>query len=379
MANINKTTRSKVTPIERYQHNIDHSGFQYDATQAMAVQKLDDLYHRLIAAHNTKSSFGRFKSLVGLSAKKTPEKGLYFWGGVGRGKTYIMDVFYDALPFEQKMRTHFHRFMKMVHEELEVHKGKKNPLELIANDLGKKYKVLCFDEFFVSDIADAMILGGLLQLLFERGVSLVTTSNIVPSGLYKDGLQRQRFLPAIKMLEEFTEVLNVDGGIDYRLRTLEQATLYHYPLSSEAENSLNDSFNALAPDDQHIVEQASVNILGRDLIAKKECDDVIWFEFLEVCDGPRSQNDYIELATMYHTVLLSNLPQFTNKNDDQARRFINLVDEFYDRRIKLLISAQVSITELYESGRLTFEFERTQSRLLEMQSHDYLASEHVAS
>ena len=269
--------------------------------------------------------------------------------------------------------------MKMVHEHLVELAGKKNPLIIVADRIAKKYKVLCFDEFFVSDIGDAMILGTLMQLLFERGVTLVTTSNIVPSGLYKDGLQRKKFLPAIAMLEKYTKVMNVDGGVDYRLRTLEQAQLYHYPDSAQAQAALQQSFQQLMADDNHLRINEKLNVLGREFVAKQVCEDVVWFEFAEICDGPRSQNDYIELAKIYHTVLLSGVPQFGAKNDDLARRFIYLVDEFYDRNIKLLISAEVSIADIYTQGKLNFEFERTQSRLLEMQSKDYLAREHISA
>jgi cell division protein ZapE len=234
--------------------------------------------------------------------------------------------------------------------------------------------VLCFDEFFVSDIADAMILAGLMGALFERGVTLVATSNIIPDELYRDGLQRQRFLPAIELVKHYTEVFNVDAGVDYRLRALEQAELYHYPLDREANESLQRSFVALAPEPGQQWERLEIN--GRYLSSRCVADDVVWFEFAELCDGPRSQNDYIELARIYHAVLLGNVPAMGAANDDQARRFISLVDEFYDHNIKLVISAEVPLLELYSGGRLEFEFQRTCSRLQEMQSHEYLARSH---
>ncbi|MCB1853841.1 MAG: AFG1 family ATPase, partial [Halieaceae bacterium] len=284
------------------------------------------------------------------------------------------DNFHDCLPFPQKMRVHFHRFMRRVHEELKSLEGEKNPLDRVADALAREARVICFDEFYVSDIADAMILGGLMQALFARGVTLVATSNIQPSGLYENGLQRQRFLPAIALIEKYTRVVNVDAGIDYRLRTLERAELYHYPLDASAEASLRDSFERLAPQAASYWERMEVN--GRYLTCRCRADDVGWFDFAELCDGPRSQNDYIELARMFHAVLLSGVPLFTPQIDDQARRFINLVDEFYDRNVKLVLAAAAPLEGLYGGGGLAFEFQRTVSRLQEMQSHEYLAREH---
>ena len=366
-----------MTPTEQYQTDLQRDDFNYDPSQEMAIGHLQRLYDELVAAERESQKISISQKLVKrfLPAKKiSPLKGLYFWGGVGRGKTYLMDTFYECLPFQRKMRMHFHRFMQHVHNELTQLKGEKNPLEKVADSIADSTRIICFDEFFVSDIGDAMILAGLLGHLFDRGVSLVTTSNIVPDGLYKDGLQRSRFLPAIALLNEHTEVVNVDGGTDHRLRTLEQAELYHAPLDDEAEKSLSRSFQRLAPE-KATAEQA-IDILGRKLVSKFCADDVVWFDFETLCDGPRSQNDYIELARCFHAVLISDVPVFNGHNDDQARRFINLVDEFYDRNVKLILSAQENMESLYQSGRLSFEFERTVSRLLEMQSTEYLAREH---
>ncbi len=366
-----------MTPLERYQQDLKRDDFSHDPTQEMAVGHLQRLYDDLVAAERApKPSFmqrlgGRIKR-----QQQEPIKGLYFWGGVGRGKTYLMDTFFDSLPFERKMRTHFHRFMQRVHQELKALDGTKNPLVEIGRKYADEARIICFDEFFVSDITDAMILGGLMQELFNNGVSLVATSNIVPDGLYKDGLQRQRFLPAIDMLKRYTEVVNVDGGIDYRLRTLEQAELYHWPLDAEADKSLTRSFESLLPDCEAEERDVQIEVNGRGIRARRVCEDVAWFDFPALCEGARSQNDYIELGKLYHAVLLSNVPQLGRKNDDSARRFINLVDEFYDSGVKLIISAEVPIHEIYTEGRLNFEIERTQSRLLEMQSHEYLAREH---
>lgn len=368
-----------MTPLERYQQDLKRDDFSYDPTQEMAVGHLQRLYDDLVAAERApKPSFmqrlgGKIKR-----QKEEPIKGLYFWGGVGRGKTYLMDTFFDSLPFDRKMRTHFHRFMQRVHKELKELDGTKNPLVEIGRKYADETRIICFDEFFVTDITDAMILGGLMQELFNNGVALVATSNIVPDGLYKDGLQRQRFLPAIDMLKRYTEVVNVDGGVDYRLRTLEQAELYHWPLDEGADKSLNASFESLAPDLDEEQREAEVEVNGRLIKARRVCEDVAWFDFSALCEGARSQNDYIELGKIYHAVLLSNVPQMGRKNDDAARRFINLVDEFYDSGVKLIISAEVGIPDIYTEGRLNFEIERTQSRLLEMQSHEYLAREHRA-
>ena len=372
---------SHMSPLARYERDIAEHGFQRDPSQREAVQRLDQLYQDLLAFKPQKPSLW-----VRLGVKQpepqTPITGLYFWGGVGRGKTYLMDTFYESLPFENKLRLHFHRFMRRVHQELTRFAGEKNPLDQVADRLAAEARVLCFDEFFVTDITDAMILATLLEALFARGVSLVTTSNIEPKGLYKDGLQRERFLPAITLLYEHTQVVNVDGGIDYRLRALEQAELYHWPLDEAAQASLNLSFDQLVPEQCVVHEHMTLEVEGRPLIAVKQAEDVVWFEFTALCDGPRSQNDYIELAREYHTVLLANVPVMGAQGghqtgDDLARRFVNLVDEFYDRGVKLVISAEVGLDQLYSGGRLNFEFERTQSRLLEMQSREYLARPHL--
>ncbi|WP_404363798.1 cell division protein ZapE [Marinobacter sp.] len=363
-----------MTPWERYQHDLDHNGFQRDAAQEDAVRRLQSLYDKLVDAERRRS-----KTIVKIKralkkGSEDPVKGLYFWGGVGRGKTWLMDTFYESLPFDRKMRVHFHRFMQRVHSELKLLKGQKNPLEHVAERFAGEARVICFDEFFVSDIGDAMILATLLDGLFSRGVTLVCTSNIAPDGLYKDGLQRARFLPAIALVKKHTEVVNVDGGVDYRLRSLEQAELYHYPLDEGADESLRKSYESLAFDAaSHTLE---LDINGRKLKAIRHADDVVWFEFRELCDGPRSQNDYIELAREFHAILISNVPVLGGDREDQARRFVNMIDEFYDRNVKVIMSAAAPITGLYAGGRLAFEFERTESRLLEMQSREYLEAAH---
>ncbi|MDF1764167.1 MAG: cell division protein ZapE [Oleibacter sp.] len=366
------------TPWELYQIDLQRDDFSYDTAQEQAVKHLQRLYDDLVASDKRRKNKGVVGKLTTKLSRKPPEpeKGLYFWGGVGRGKTYLVDTFYDALPIKRKMRTHFHRFMQRVHKDLTGLAGSKNPLDIVADNIAKEARVICFDEFFVSDIGDAMILGGLMQALFARGVTLVATSNIVPDGLYKDGLQRDRFLPAIKLINKYTEIVNVDSGVDYRLRTLEQAELYHYPLGAHAEVSLQKSFDSLIGDAQHIEVEPDVDVLGRKIPARLICDDIGWFEFNALCDGPRSQNDYIELGKLFHAVLISNVPVMGLKNDDLARRFVNLIDEFYDRGVKVIISAETDIPSIYGRGKLEFEFQRTTSRMLEMQSNEYLAREH---
>ncbi len=360
--------------MQRYERDLQRPDFVEDPAQRAAVEALQDLYERLLAAQGAGGLLGGLRRLW--KKTDTPEKGLYFWGGVGRGKTYLMDAFYEALPFERKQRTHFHRFMRDVHRQLKKLAGEKNPLEKVADRIAGRARVLCFDEFFVSDITDAMILANLLEALFQRGVTLVATSNIIPEGLYKDGLQRARFLPAIDLLLAHTKVVNVDNGIDYRLRVLEMAELYHYPLDAEADASLERSFNSLMVEGAEVREQVALDIEGRPIVATRVADDVAWFEFSELCDGPRSQNDYIELAREFHTVLLANVPRFDERSESQARRFINLIDEFYDRCVNLVISAEEPVESLYGGRHLRFEFERTVSRLQEMQSREYLARQH---
>lgn len=359
-----------MTPLEHYQRDLTRPEFFRDAAQARAVERLDALYHRLVERPRSRAKLFR--------RRPAPEKGLYMWGGVGRGKTYLMDVFFESLPFPEKRRMHFHRFMQHVHHEMRARQGQKNPLVAIARDFARSTRVLCFDEFFVTDITDAMILATLLDTLIAEGVTLVATSNIEPDGLYRDGLQRARFLPAIALLNEHTHVLNVDGGTDYRLRLLEQAELYHCPLGDDAEAFLTERFATLETEHANHREHVDLDVEGRKIRARKVSDDVVWFDFRALCDGPRSQNDYIELAREFHTVLLGNVERMGVASDDRARRFINLVDEFYDRGVKLIITAETPISELYAGGRLDFEFDRTRSRLLEMQSHDYLAREHKA-
>lgn len=362
-----------LSPLQRYQQDLEKPGFIRDPAQQCAVEKLDRLYHQLLAKPD---SVGLLDRLLG-RGRIEPVRGLYMWGGVGRGKTYLMDLFYESLPLEQKMRTHFHRFMRSVHGELRQLKGEKNPLEKVAERFARQARVICFDEFFVSDIGDAMILANLMDALFRRQVTLVATSNVVPDNLYKDGLQRARFLPAIDLLKQHVEVLEVDGGQDFRLRTLKMLELFHVPAGEIADQHMEESFNQLVTDQEQLKHQGLLEIEGRGIGFRKLAEDIIWFDFEQICGGPRSTADYIEIAREFHTVLISGVPCFRSM-DDKARRFIHLVDEFYDRAVKLMLTADAPMDDLYQAGRLEFEFRRTRSRLLEMQSTEYLAREHRA-
>lgn len=364
----------QVGPVKRYLSAVSCGDIQHDEAQFRAVGHLQTLFDQLVRPVTGSGLLSGWLQRLTPDAARTPLTGLYFWGGVGRGKTYLMDTFYSALPFPEKSRMHFHRFMRMVHLQLKELQGQADPLRKVAERFSQDVRILCFDEFFVSDITDAMILATLLDELFRRRVVLVATSNVEPSHLYENGLQRRKFLPAIGLIEKHTHVINVDGGIDYRLRVLEMAEIYHSPLDKAADSGLLSSFQAICPDADH--QQTEVEIAGRILNVRLCGDGVAWFEFASLCDGPRSQIDYIELARIFQTILISNVPQFGPLKEDQARRFISLVDEFYDRNVKLILSAAVPITALYQGERLDFEFQRTQSRLREMQSHEYLAREH---
>lgn len=365
-----------MSPQALYEQKVAAGEFLQDDAQAQVISLLQALYERVTAPIEQPTLGSRIASrLFSFRAQPTEVvQGLYVWGGVGRGKTMLMDLFYDCLPEDRRLRMHFHRFMKRVHDGLKQWSGTPNPLLKVADEFAAETNIICFDEFFVSDIGDAMILAELLTGLFDRGVALVATSNVEPAHLYENGLQRRRFLPAIDLLYKHTHVHHMPDGMDFRLRALEQAEIYHSPLDEAAESSLLSSLKALAPHEPEA--DVALTIEGRTIRARYEADDVAWFDFHELCDGPRSQNDYIELAMVYHAVLLSDIPVLDQKKENAARRFISLVDEFYDRGVKLIISAAVPITELYQGERLKFEFERTESRLLEMQSHEYLSASH---
>lgn len=362
-----------MSPSEKYQHDLDN-GFSHDSAQEEAVQALQRVYDDLLESRPDKGFMQKLSRW--LSGDSQPVKGLYMWGGVGRGKTYLMDTFFNGLPLKAKVRLHFHRFMHEVHHELRALAGEKDPLIKIADQLAERAKIICFDEFFVTDITDAMILGTLFEELFKRHVVLVATSNIPPDKLYWNGLQRERFLPAIAEIEKNCQVLNVDGGIDYRLRTLEKANIYHYPLDQAADDNMAQYFEQLAGDKGE--SHRKLKIEGRLIDTVRWSESVVWFRFQSICQTERSATDYIELSRRYHTVFVGRVIQMDDKINDAARRFIALVDEFYERHVKLIISAEVPMEELYVGKGLAFEFRRTLSRLQEMQSKDYLSLEHLA-
>lgn len=364
-----------MTPWQKYQLDLQQDDFMHDAAQENAVKELQRLYDELTHPQQKKTWRVKLKVAFGKGMTKPTTQGIYFWGGVGRGKTYLVDTFYDCLPGTRKMRVHFHRFMHRVHHEMAQLGGKSDPLKIVAKRFAEETDIICFDEFFVSDITDAMILGTLMEELFAHGIVLVATSNIEPEGLYRNGLQRARFLPAIDLINQNTRVVNVDSGVDYRLRTLEQAEIYHFPLDETANENLHQYFGMLAPESCEY--DTTLQIAGRDVEAVRNADGVVMFEFDVLCGGPRSQTDYMEISRCYHSVLLSNVTQMGHQVDDIARRFIAMVDEFYERNVKLIISANVAIDELYTEGQLSFEFRRCISRLKEMQSRDYLATQHL--
>jgi cell division protein ZapE len=369
-----------MTPKQRYVQDLEKKQINPDTAQAMAVDALERLYQEYaLYAQPVKSP--KLTFLAKLSGKKLEKravpKGLYMWGGVGRGKTYLMDAFFDTLPSQQKMRIHFHRFMHRVHDELSQLNDTSDPLLVVADRLKSEADIICFDEFFVSDITDAMILGILFEALFARGMILVATSNIPPHDLYRNGLQRARFLPAIKLIEEQCQIINVDSGVDYRLRTLETADIYHYPNDITATQHLQRYFSQLVghPWESNQIDFIDVN--HRKIEVRNSANGVLYVTFEQLCQTARSQNDYIEMSKIYHTVLLSDVKQMGGALDDAARRFIALVDEFYERKVKLIISAEVALESLYLSGQLNFEFKRCCSRLIEMQSREYLGKEHL--
>ena len=360
---------------DAYEESLLREGHVRDPAQLMIIERFEQLQAALL--EHTPSRPGLLARITGnRSHEYSGVKGLYIWGGVGRGKTFLMDLFFDALPVEKKRRIHFHRMMHDVHARLGALKDVEDPLDIVASDIAAETRILCFDEFFVSDIGDAMILGRLLDGLFRRGVTLVATSNAKPDDLYKDGLQRQQFLPAIELLNTYTDVINMDGDTDYRLRLLQKAGTWLTPADAAANDRLQFFFDESASSDIH--EQDVIEINGRDIPVERSAKGIAWFCFDALCDGPRSQSDYIEIARWFPSVILSNVPVLDKLREDAARRFIALVDEFYDRRVKLIISADSAPESLYVGNRLEFEFQRTLSRLIEMQSTEYLALPHLA-
>lgn len=352
-----------MTPIEYYHQNLQEGAIVADEQQRTVLQHFQHIYHNLIHEQRARSKF--------LAALRKPKlvKGLYLWGGVGIGKTFLMDCFYHCIPFSQKMRMHFHQFMQMIHSELKSHQGEKNPLQMIAKKISQKTILLCFDEFHVTDIADAMILARLLNALFEQGVCLVATSNSAPDDLYKKGLQRKLFLPAIALLKENTLVTHIDTQHDYRLRHLKEAGVFYTPNDAVANVKMEKSFEFLA-NEKDIYHEPLI-IHGRPILIQKRTEDVVWFDFADICSVPRSQHDYLYLAEHFKFIFISNIPIITADARNTITLFIKFIDVLYDAKIRLIASAQAPADQLYLSGSLLAEYKRTCSRLLEMQSEHY--------
>jgi cell division protein ZapE len=351
--------------LQRYLREIERRGFQSDPAQLHAVEMLERCAAEWSLYKEKRSN--SFKKLIN---RPPIPRGVYMYGGVGRSKSFLMDCFFDAVPIQRKTRLHFHEFMREVHRELRELQGTADPLDVLALRIAKRYKLICFDEFHVADITDAMILHRLLEALFQNGVGFVTTSNFKPDDLYPGGMHRDRVLPAIALLNASLDVVCVDNGTDYRSRTLEQVELYLCPLGARADAALRSAFERLA--ERHD-EDPVLRIESREIRSRRRAGGVVWFDFKSLCGGPRSQNDYLEIATQFHTVLLSDVPQMPVNKASEARRFTWLVDVLYDRRVKLMLSAAVLPQDLYTEGPMVHEFARTVSRLQEMQSKEFLA------
>lgn len=365
-----------MTPLSLYQADLQKPNFFADDSQAQAIQYLQRLYDDLqVTSSSSKPKTGLLTRLF--KRESTPHrnvKGLYFYGGVGRGKTYLMDMFFNSLDTKRKSRLHFHHFMLRVHKELGLLAGQKNPLVKIAQKFASETDIICFDEFFVDDITDAMILAGMFEALFSEGVILVATSNIQPSDLYKNGLQRARFLPAIDLIESHCEIYNLDGGKDYRLDRLIETEIYHFPLDDDAQTLVTNTFENLANGDK--IYNTPLMINGREIQTTAYSVDTLLISCASLCDGPRAVADYIELAIVYRTIILTDVPQMSVQKNDMARRFIAMIDEFYNHHVVVIIAAEVDVYSLYSGHQLAFEFQRCISRLLEMQSKEYLQNAH---
>lgn len=361
-------------PRDAYTRGLKKNGFVSDPAQQQVVDALQRLHQQLAAFNSPGASLIKRSICKLICCKTTPVKGLYIWGDVGRGKTWLMNLFFESLPFDNKLRLHFHHFMLEVHERLARMDKQKYPLTLVAKEFASKYRVLCLDEFIVTNITDAMLLYGLLQALFDQGVTLIATSNRVPDDLYKNGLQRERFLPAIGLIKQHTRVMHIDGDVDHRIALLEQNDVYYSPITAETTNELNKRMALLAPGPMKA--NYVLTIHKRPIQTVKHADEIAWFEFNALCDAPRATPDYIELARDYHSIILSSVPIMDENMDDKARRFIYLIDELYDRKVKLIISADVPPEKLYTGDMFRFAFNRTSSRLVEMRSKNYLEQPH---
>ncbi len=357
-------------PSQRYAAGVARGDWNDDPAQHGALRALDRIHAQLLAQPPAP---GALAKLFGRKPPP-PTRGLYLWGGVGRGKTFLIDLFYAGLPFAEKRRTHFHRFMRDVQEQLRRHAGERDPLAVIAREWRHQLRVLVLDEFFVLDIGDAMLLARLLERLFAEGVTLVTSSNAIPGELYKDGLQRARFLPAIALLEHQCEVVELVSDTDYRMRALTRSPVYRTPLDAQSDAWLRERWTALGGDSAHM--DAGITIDGRRIPVRARGQGLCWFDFAALCEGPRGTADYIEIAREFHTVLLGGIPRMDASRDDDARRFVNLIDELYDCNVNLVCTADAPPPALYAGERIAGAFERTASRLIEMQSTDYLLQAH---
>ena len=349
-----------------YEQTLAERGYHSDPAQWRAIDSLERCENEW-ADYKAR----RGNALTKLLSRPPIPRGVYMYGGVGRGKSFLMDCFFNAVPLQRKTRLHFHEFMREVHRELAELQGIADPLQELGRRVARRHRLICFDEFHVADITDALILHRLLEALFENRVSIVTTSNFAPDDLYPNGLHRDRILPAIELLKEHLEVISVDNGVDYRQTTLRQLEVYHTPLGPEADAAMTRAFEQLA---EARDEDPILKIEHRQIRARRRAGGVVWFDFRELCGGPRSQNDYLELSTQFHTLLLSNVPQMAPRLASEARRFTWLIDVLYDRRVNLILSAAVAAEALYTEGPLAHEFPRTVSRLREMRSPEFLAS-----
>jgi len=356
--------RLPVTVLEYYRDTLVRRGFVADDSQYAAVQRLQRVYEQWVAYKEKRAT-----ALRRLVVKPPLPRGVYLWGGVGRGKSFLMDSFYLTVPLVRKRRVHFHHFMRDVHREMENLRGQQDPLDTVGSRIAKRYRLICFDEFHVNDIADAMILGRLLSRTIARGVVYCMTSNYHPDDLYRHGLKRDRFLPTIALIKEHLDIVHVESGVDYRLRAMEHVEAYHWPLGPEADRALAATFDQIRDVEP---EHHELDVEGRVIPYVTRAGGVVWFEFAQLCGGPRSQIDYLDLATRFHTVILSNVPRMTAARADEARRFTLLVDVFYEAKVNLVIAAECPPAELYTEGVLAHEFQRTVSRLAEMRTKEYL-------
>jgi len=368
-------TPEQRSPQQAYSEQLQHGVLEEDSAQRTVIAALQKLHQQLLTPKPTLSpSLSDRIFFRNTAATDNLPKGLYIWGGVGRGKTWLMDIFFNSLSFKQKQRLHFHHFMQTIHNELRELRGQRDPLKIVASNLARRTKILCLDELYVSDIGDAMLLGQLLENIFQQGIVLVTTTNIPPDHLYQDGLQRMAFLPTIALIKEHMQIVELSGNTDYRLKYLESAKVYHTPLTQSTNKLLQEEFEHLTTSE--IKTGNAIAIKGREIPVLSQTDEMIWFDFAMLCNSPRSSADYIEIARQFHTVVISNIPVMTDEHNDQVRRFMTLIDELYDCNVKVIMSAEDMPNKLYQGSQLAFAYQRTASRLQEMQSRAYLAKRH---